>query len=286
MASAGYLAARAYHHWRLWGGRLRRGRNGWRGVRILGYHRLSDVREPLSVSPEAFRHQMELVLESGATPLNLESAIELLGSEVDGRFVCVTFDDGYRDNIEHGEPVLRSLGIPATIFLPTGIIERRANYFWYPDPPPALSWEEIARVSKGDVIQFQSHGDSHAWLPELSDAQALSEFTESRALIERHAGAAVTSIAFPGGLYGPREQRLVREACYRAGLTTDPGVNVAGQDLTALKRTLIYSGDSLSDFTAKLSGLLDGPARLRNLLYRRLGPTRRSPAPPRPQSQS
>lgn len=281
MASAGYLAMRAYHHWRRLGGLLRGRRNRWSGVRILGYHRLADADEPLSVAPVAFREQMELLLEAGVSPVSLDRALDLLGSEIGNRYVCVTFDDGYRDNVEQGEPVLRELGIPATIFLPTGIVDRRTSYFWYRQPPPALTWEEIARVAREGVIRFQSHGDTHVWLPQLSDADVLHELTLSKTLIERHTGSAVTSIAFPGGLYGPREQRLLEESGYRAGVTTDPGVNPGGQDLTALKRTLIYSDDGLSDFAAKLSGLLDGPARLRNLLYARYGPSRHSPAPPR-----
>jgi peptidoglycan/xylan/chitin deacetylase (PgdA/CDA1 family) len=281
MPSPGYLAMRAYHRWRLLNGRLRGRRDRWRGVRILGYHRLSDANESLSVSPAAFRRQMEIVLESGANPISLDRALDLLGPEIADRYVCVTFDDGYLDNVEQGEPVLRSLGIPATIFLPTGIIDRRVGYFWFDRPAPALSWEQISRISREGVIRFQSHGDTHAWLPELSDADALREFAESKALIERHTGSAVTSIAFPGGLYGQREQRLVREVGYRAGLTTDPGVNTGAEDPTALKRTLIYSGDSPSDFAAKLSGLLDGPARLRELLYHRFGPSRHTPAPHR-----
>jgi peptidoglycan/xylan/chitin deacetylase (PgdA/CDA1 family) len=192
--------------------------------------------------------------------------------------VSVTFDDGYLDNIEHGEPVLRALGIPATIFLPTAIIDGRASYFWYDDPPVALRWEDIERIPADGLIRFESHTVTHRWLPQLSDAEVLGEFVDSKATIERHTGSNVTSLAFPGGLYGPREQRLLVQAGYRAGLTTSHGVNGDGQALTALRRTLIYSGDGPADFAAKLSGLLDGPARLRTLLYHRLGPTRNAPA--------
>jgi peptidoglycan/xylan/chitin deacetylase (PgdA/CDA1 family) len=285
MTSASYLAMRAYHRWRLLGGLLRGRRNRWRGVRILGYHRLAESGGSLSVSPAAFRRQMEMVLESGATPVSLSHALELIGGGVDGQFVAVTFDDGYLDNVEHGEPVLRALAIPATIFLPTAIIERRASYFWYDEPPVPLRWDQIERVHADGLIRFESHTATHRWLPQLSDAEVLSEFTDSKTAIEQHTGSKVTSLAFPGGLYGPREQRLLVQAGYRAGLTTSHGVNGDGQDLTALRRTLIYSGDGPSDFAAKLSGLLDGPARMRTLLYHRLGPARNALAPQVPGDQ-
>lgn len=270
---------RAYHHWRLLGGRLRGGRDRWRGVRILGYHRLGEAREPLSVSPALFERQMEMVLESGARPITLDRALEMLASEVDERFVSVTFDDGYLDNVEHGEPILRAFGIPATIFLPTAIIDRRLDYFWLEPPPAALTWQRIREAAGRGLIAFQSHGDTHSWLPGLSDADVLYELTESKARIERHTGSVVNTIAFPGGLYGLREQHLLRQAGYRAGVTTDRGVNTGAQNLTALKRTLIYAEDRPSDFAAKLSGLLDRPSRLRNLLYNRFGPSHRTPAP-------
>jgi peptidoglycan/xylan/chitin deacetylase (PgdA/CDA1 family) len=47
----------------------------------------------------------------------------------DGRFsssrpqVLITFDDGYRDNLTHAAPVLRELGMPATLFATSGFID-------------------------------------------------------------------------------------------------------------------------------------------------------------------
>ena len=99
-----YLAARSYQRARIARARMRPA--AWSGVRILGYHRVATAVDSLSVSPARFREQMRAVAESGAEPIRLDRAIELLRSPVPGRYVCVTFDDGYRDNLLAAAPVL------------------------------------------------------------------------------------------------------------------------------------------------------------------------------------
>src|SRR4051794_15375299 len=103
MASAQRIASTLYRRARTLRVRFARPRP-WRGVRILGYHRVAAApRAPLAVSPRGFREQMEAVTCSGHEPISLARAVELLRSPVDGCYVCVTFDDGYRDNLEHAE---------------------------------------------------------------------------------------------------------------------------------------------------------------------------------------
>ncbi|MFN8645060.1 MAG: polysaccharide deacetylase family protein, partial [Candidatus Binatia bacterium] len=46
------------------------------------------------------------------------------GRPLPARAAAVTFDDGYRNNYTCAWPVLRELGIPATIFVSTGFIDR------------------------------------------------------------------------------------------------------------------------------------------------------------------
>ena len=95
-----YVAARAYQRARL--ARPRLSPPAWNGVRILGYHRIAAAPDALAVSPARFREQMRAVAESGAQPVRLDRALDLLRGPVHGRYVCVTFDDGYRDNLARG----------------------------------------------------------------------------------------------------------------------------------------------------------------------------------------
>jgi hypothetical protein len=78
----------------------------------------------------------------------------------------------------------------------------------------------------------------------------------------------VTGFAYPAGLVGEREARMVREAGYRAGVTTQPGLNVSGVRPELLHRSLIDRRDDRTTFVAKLTGLLDMPWGIQSLRAR------------------
>jgi peptidoglycan/xylan/chitin deacetylase (PgdA/CDA1 family) len=265
--SAAYRASRAYQRARIARARLRP--QAWSGVRILGYHRIADAADSLAVSPADFRAQMRAVIESGATPIRLDAALGLLREPVRDRFVCVTFDDGYRDNLLAAAPVLADHGIPATIYVPSRIIDGEVPFHWYDDPPPALSWDEVGELVRGGFVDVQSHTLTHPLLPQVSSERSHGEITRSKLEIEQHVDYAVTSFCYPAGLYGPREVEFVREAGYAAAVTTNPGVNTGAGDLLQLRRTLIYGADDLGTFRAKLGGALDAETAVRRALHAR-----------------
>jgi glycosyltransferase involved in cell wall biosynthesis/peptidoglycan/xylan/chitin deacetylase (PgdA/CDA1 family) len=265
---AAYRAHRAYQRARITRARLLP--PTWSGVRILGYHRIADAGDSLSVAPADFRAQMRALSECGATPIRLDAALELLREPtVRGRYVCVTFDDGYRDNLLEAAPVLREHGIPATVYLPSRIIDGELPFHWYDDPPQPLSWAEVGELVAGGLIDVQSHTLTHPLLPQVDAARARAEIVESKREIERHVPYALTSFCYPAGLYGAREVGFVQEGGYAAAVTTNPGVNAGAGDLLQLRRTLIYGADDLATFRAKLGGALDSETVLRRALHAR-----------------
>ena len=52
------------------------------------------------------------------------------GRPLPARAAALTFDDGYRDNLELLVPALQRLGLPATVYLVPGLIERSARPWW------------------------------------------------------------------------------------------------------------------------------------------------------------
>jgi len=46
------------------------------------------------------------------------------------RFVCLTFDDGYRDNLQWAYPILKEAGVPFAVYVPTSFPDRLGELWW------------------------------------------------------------------------------------------------------------------------------------------------------------
>lgn len=100
---------------------------------ILFYHRINDAPslQQLAVAPRLFERQVE-ILARRARVVPLSCLVERLAEPepLVGDLAAITFDDGYRDNLEVAAPILERLGVPATVFVATDYIDRRAVPFW------------------------------------------------------------------------------------------------------------------------------------------------------------
>jgi peptidoglycan/xylan/chitin deacetylase (PgdA/CDA1 family) len=99
---------------------------GTRGrLLVLIYHRVLAQPDPLlSSEPDAasFTAQMELLARCFQV-LPLSEAVERLATgSLPPRAACITFDDGYVNNLTVAAPILGALGLPATVFVATGFI--------------------------------------------------------------------------------------------------------------------------------------------------------------------
>ena len=97
-----------------------------RCLSILIYHRVVPEPDPLvpdQVCASEFDWQLA-ALNRWFTVLPLrEAAARLRDGTLPRRSACVTFDDGYADNVTLALPMLRRHGVPATFFVATGFID-------------------------------------------------------------------------------------------------------------------------------------------------------------------
>lgn len=101
------------------------------GAIILMYHsisgmELSDFIEPRNrLSPEMFERQMDFLSKYRCVIAlsDLVNQIKSGKTPVAGT-VCITFDDGYLDNLKTAAPLLEQFQLPATLFLATQYIDQ------------------------------------------------------------------------------------------------------------------------------------------------------------------
>src|SRR3954470_4528105 len=90
---------------------------------VLVYHRiaaLADAPPGLATTPAVFVRQMRWLAETGRAGSLADVLAAKRGERPLSRDpVLVTFDDAYRDFAQTAWPVLRGLGVPVTVFVPT-----------------------------------------------------------------------------------------------------------------------------------------------------------------------
>jgi peptidoglycan/xylan/chitin deacetylase (PgdA/CDA1 family) len=159
------------------------GKNASDSVLILVYHRVAKVRSDpwsVAVTPHHFAEHLE-VLRRHAVPLRIQELSRgLANGTLPKRSVVVTLDDGYADNLYNAKPLLERYDVPATVFLPSGIIGREHEFWWdeldrmllQPGRLPknlrlningrARRWH-LAEVAHYPIAEFRHHRRWRAW---------------------------------------------------------------------------------------------------------------------------
>jgi peptidoglycan/xylan/chitin deacetylase (PgdA/CDA1 family) len=246
------------------------GRPDGAGLRMLFYHRISDDRDELAVSPARFRRQMDFLASQSYRVVGVLEAADLL--DQGGRLsktIGLSFDDGYLDVAEQALPLLQERGFRATVFVSPAVVDGWASFGWYESQPPLLGWDEIVELDRDGTLGFEAHTLTHPNLLTLRDAAAHEEIVGSKFALEARLGRLVRAFSYPAGLFGPRERELVAAAGFRVAVSCEPGPNTRGTDRMALRRNQIDPRDSLLDFRAKVGGGHDAPLPLRSVYRRR-----------------
>jgi peptidoglycan/xylan/chitin deacetylase (PgdA/CDA1 family) len=93
---------------------------------ILTYHRVHSGPDPMfpgaTTARDFARHAAILRRFFNVLPL-AEAAARLQERSLPAFAVCITFDDGYRDNLTVALPVLRRYELPATVFVASGFTD-------------------------------------------------------------------------------------------------------------------------------------------------------------------
>lgn len=153
--------------------------------------------------------------------------------------VALTFDDGYEDVYTHGFPLLKSLRIPATLFVVTGDVGKK-NLSWPEAGEKAsfdlMSWDKIRDLHRAGW-EIASHANDHVHLARKPRDAQLLHLQDSFITIKEELGSPPLSVAYPYGSFNDDTKSAASEAGFLLGLTTvEDSHCYRDNDLFALRR--------------------------------------------------
>ncbi|MCK9265603.1 polysaccharide deacetylase family protein [bacterium] len=221
---------------------------------VLAYHRVNPwyKKDALSVSPETFKRQMKYLIRRKFIPTSINEISTGTKILLEKNRFCVTFDDGFADNLWYGLPVMEKLHIRPIIFISVDFIgtNKTLPRYEFSDKERFLNWKEIKEMV-GRQVEFGSHGLKHLHLPTLENKELKTEVYDSKKIIEDKIGKKVDFFCYPYGDFNQRVVDAVKEAGY-AGAFVTPGKRKLEVTEYTIPRTGIYSHNNFLIFKVKI----------------------------------
>lgn len=176
--------------------------------------------------------------------------------ETDKPIVAVSFDDAFESVADNALPVMERLGIPTTIYVPTGWLGKTPGWAaeTADDADEKVMDADRLKTILNPLVRLGSHTIDHPRLTQLDPEAQQQQFKASRDFLEDLTGSVVDTIAFPYGDYDRAVAVRAREAGYRQLYTVFPQAILADHTGALRGRTSVEANDPLSLFDLKLHG--------------------------------
>lgn len=202
----------------------------WMLHRVVEQRSEDPNQRELEVTPEYLEQVISKYLKNGYTFVPIDSVFNA------HRFVCLTFDDGYRDNYTTALPILKRLGIPFAIYISTNFIDNKQPMWWYPDQQLGLSLEELRAIDREPLCTIGAHTLSHPRLDTLTVIEQQKEIVESKVILEQWLGHPIQHFSYPHGAYNDDTLSIVKSAGFRSALCAWGGTVRRGYNPHLLNR--------------------------------------------------
>jgi peptidoglycan/xylan/chitin deacetylase (PgdA/CDA1 family) len=148
----------------------------------------------LEVSPAFFERLLRRLRRSRHDLISLDEMHQrMVSGNYKRRFVCVTFDDGYRDNLRWAYPLLKKYEIPFALYIPTSFPDQLGELWWVALEAVIAKNSRIGLVVDGKDRFFECgsvrekrllYGEIYAWLRSMKSETELRRVV--RDLATRH----------------------------------------------------------------------------------------------------
>ena len=197
---------------------------------VFMYHRFGQTTHPSTNTTIAQLEAHIAELTSGRyAVLPLPEIVGAIreGRDLPDRTVGLSVDDAFLSLYTEGWPRFRKAGLPLTLFVATGAIDRGYRNY--------MSWNRIRELAAAGVT-IGSQTDTHPHMPVLSPEANAAELARSNERFERELGKRPSLFAYPFGENSRAVRGVVERAGFVAAFGQHSGVLYPGADRFFLPR--------------------------------------------------
>ncbi|WP_277292895.1 polysaccharide deacetylase family protein [Veillonella montpellierensis] len=215
-----------------------------KGIPVLMYHKIgNDVNNDAVIREDLFKEQMKFLKDNGYHTISMEQLYDFVmhGTPVPVKPVVLNFDDGYADTYSIVYPVLKELGLQATIFVNPGDVGTR------------LTWDQLREMKSGGMT-ISNHGFQHISMGDLSKKEQIANIEKGQTKLASELGIIDNHwFCFPYGDMNEDSHEAVKTAGIAMAVTMNSGWVHTGDDPYTLNRVWIGNAVDIKHFEERLS---------------------------------
>lgn len=186
-------------------------------IAILGYHHILPDDDKETYYPDSmwvnslssFEEQMQYLYEEGYQTLSLDDFYAWHQGERldDGKYVVITFDDGFLSSLTYAEPILKRYGFHGSVFV------IGSNIADHPQPfdPSRRQHASPEDMKQATNLKFYSHTyDLHKKKPDFK-VNMLDEVELKEDIEKAKADVSIDYVAYPYGKYNDSIQHVLQQ---------------------------------------------------------------------------
>ena len=226
------------------------------------------------VTTEDFERDLKFLKDNGYTSIDLKT----LKAHYEGEDVklpkkpfLITFDDGYLSNYEYAYPLLKEYDTGAVIYTIVWSVGRDKFILNDKDIIPHFTWQQAKEMVESGLIELGSHSyDLHnpggpsyghevasGYGVEIMEGESQEDYynriyqdiEKSKIIMEENLGLAVTSFAYPYGIYNDQVVQILKDLNFETAFITES--EEADKSIYEMKRKSVNNGIRVSDLLTK-----------------------------------
>lgn len=173
------------------------------------------------------------------------------------RYIMLTVDDGYKDNLTLLLPLLKKYNFKAIVYAVSAETYNRWDVENKNNPErrvELLTTAELKELSGSKHIEIGGHTLTHPMLDKLSYQEQLNEISVNKKQLECIVDKKLISFAYPYGIHNNNSKEICKSLGFDFAVATNSGPLVMSQDPFQIRRIAIFPRTDVFGLWRKIKG--------------------------------